>query len=303
VLTTCPRLQDTISLYEERLNAAEALRLDMEIHIRSLQDQLEHLASSSSSTAPSSTFDPSSSSSMSSSSRTTADDRPSAAIQIDNENLTDQVRHLTGKITSLEEMLEDFQVQAEKDETAAKGRLERSKEQEEKLKRDIREARGQTDEVVKLENGARIRIGELEEALKEGAIALENARAELEETRAELAVCFTFSLILMKRALISRMLVFSLQQLEDQANGTVTDENDRLLESAKRSEAEKARLTEEILQLKQLLEDSRASKREALETAEDAKRELEEKDREIEDLKADWKTALMENDDVSHILR
>jgi CAP-Gly domain-containing linker protein 1 len=303
VLTTCPRLQDTISLYEERLNAAEALRLDMEIHIRSLQDQLEHLASSSSSTAPSSTFDPSSSSSMSSSSRTTADDRPSAAIQIDNENLTDQVRHLTGKITSLEEMLEDFQVQADKDETAAKGRLERSKEQEEKLKRDIREARGQTDEVVKLENGARIRIGELEEALKEGAIALENARAELEETRAELAVCFTFSLILMKRALISRMLVFSLQQLEDQANGTVTDENDRLLESAKRSEAEKARLTEEILQLKQLLEDSRASKREALETAEDAKRELEEKDREIEDLKADWKTALMENDDVSHILR
>lgn len=161
----------------------------MDHHIRSLQDQLEHLiVPSSSSTGASSTFDATSSATSSHSSSHPAENRPATALEIDNENLTEQVRHLTNKIASLEEALEDYQAQAEKDEEAAKARLERSKEHEERLKRDVREARGQTDEVAKLESGARIRISELEEALKEGSIALENARAELEETRTELAV-------------------------------------------------------------------------------------------------------------------
>lgn len=48
-----------------------------------------------------------------------------------------------------------------------------------------------------------------------------------------------------------------------------------------------------------MLEDSRTSKREALETAAQSKRELDELARELDDLKTDHKTALLDNDDVS----
>lgn len=165
--------QDTIMLYEERLNAAESLRFDMETAIRSLEDQLAQSSDRLQAAPPS---------------PSAVHRQATTAAEIDNENLTEQVKHLTGKIASLEDQMEEMQVQTERDEAAARTKLDRSKDREAELKKDIAGVRAQMDEVVKAELGARLRISELEEALRENGVALENARAEIEGLRAEVTV-------------------------------------------------------------------------------------------------------------------
>lgn len=112
----------------------------------------------------------------------------SSAAEIDNETLRDQVQHLQKKVQSLEDMLEDAQIASEKEEAAVRERLRRFREKEEAMKKELSEGRKEVEQMLKSEATARGRVEENEEALRESTMALENARAEIEILRTEVAV-------------------------------------------------------------------------------------------------------------------
>jgi chromosome segregation ATPase len=112
----------------------------------------------------------------------------SSAAQIDNETLKDQVQHLQKKITSLEDMLEDARTAAERDEAVVRERIRRYKDKEEGLKKDVNDCKKEIERLVLSEEHAKQRLMESEEAFRENAVTLENARAEIEVLRSELAV-------------------------------------------------------------------------------------------------------------------
>lgn len=89
----------------------------------------------------------------------------------------------------------------------------------------------------------------------------------------------------------------TLQNLDDQSD-VQTEQNDRLQDAAKQAEADRVRLNAEIAALKGQLEDTRVLSRTDSETAAQAKRELEEREREIDELRTDLKSALDDNDEV-----
>ena len=111
-----------------------------------------------------------------------------SALEIDNEALREQVQHLQKKLGSLEDALEDAQVLAEREEIAVRERVLRYKEREDAIRKELAESQKEVERVAKLEDGARMRIEEIEEALRENTVALENARADIEVLRAEVAV-------------------------------------------------------------------------------------------------------------------
>lgn len=80
------------------------------------------------------------------------------------------------------------------------------------------------------------------------------------------------------------------QNLENLQSGTINDDQ---------HDAKVAKLEQEIATLKNQLEDALGEVREAIETAAQAKKEVEEKAKEIAELKGDLKSALEDNDDVS----
>jgi CAP-Gly domain-containing linker protein 1 len=112
----------------------------------------------------------------------------SNAAQIDNESLRDQILHLQKKISGLEDALDDVQSAAEKEGMALRERLKRAKDKEDAMRKELFEGRKDLDRMVKLEDTARTRVQEIEEALRESTMALENARAEVEGMRTELGV-------------------------------------------------------------------------------------------------------------------
>jgi myosin heavy subunit len=112
----------------------------------------------------------------------------SSAAQIENETLQDQVSHLQSKIRTLEDMLEDARAAAERDEVVVRERIKRYKDKEEGMKKEAAEARKEMERLVRAEEQTRQRLGEIEEAFRENHLTLENARAEIETLRGELAV-------------------------------------------------------------------------------------------------------------------
>jgi CAP-Gly domain-containing linker protein 1 len=108
--------------------------------------------------------------------------------EIDNETLREQVLHQQKKITHLDDMIEDLRVNQEREEAQVRDRLTRAKEKEDALKKELAESRRETERILKAEANARHRIEEIEEAFRESTVALENARAEVENLRAELDV-------------------------------------------------------------------------------------------------------------------
>ena len=112
----------------------------------------------------------------------------SSAAQIENETLQDQVTHLQDKIRTLEDMLEDAKAAAERDEVVVRERIKRYKDKEEAMKKEATDARKEAERLVRAEEQARLRLGEIEEAFRENHLTLENARAEIETLRGELAV-------------------------------------------------------------------------------------------------------------------
>lgn len=159
--------QETIALYEERLSAADSRRYEMEDHIASLEEQLQDQARP---VSPS-----------------TLAHRATSALEIDNETLREQVQHLQKKIGQLEDMLEDARVATEREEKTGRDRLVQYKERQDAVQQDLETSRKEVDRVMKLEESARTRVAEIDEALRENTVALENARAEIEGLRAEIA--------------------------------------------------------------------------------------------------------------------
>ena len=161
-------MQETIALYEERLNSSEATRYDLEDTVKSLEEQLKR---------QSEPLDPAA---------LTA--HATMAAQIDNETLKDQVSHLQKKVTNLEEQLDDARLAAERDEQTVMARITRFRETEVLLKKDISAAKAENEEVAKAEAAVRGRVEELTEALRESHAALEDARAEIETLRVDVSV-------------------------------------------------------------------------------------------------------------------
>lgn len=89
----------------------------------------------------------------------------------------------------MEDTLEDAQAAAEREETAVRERMMRFKEKEESMRNELTEGRKAVEQVAKAEALAKSRIEEVEEALRESTLALENARAEIELLRTDAAVC------------------------------------------------------------------------------------------------------------------
>jgi CAP-Gly domain-containing linker protein 1 len=114
--------------------------------------------------------------------------RIASAAQIDNESLRDQVHHLQRKITALEDTLEEVQSTSEKERVLLREKVKRLKEREEATKKELNEGRIEVEKMLKSESTARARVQEIEEALRENTLALENARAEVEILRGELTV-------------------------------------------------------------------------------------------------------------------
>ncbi|KAF8530397.1 hypothetical protein BU17DRAFT_36275 [Hysterangium stoloniferum] len=222
--------QETIALYEEKLSEADSKRWEMEDLVRDLEDKVRKQKRSMS--------------------PGTIARHASEAAQIDNETLREQVTHFERKVNQLEAQLDGAREAAEREEQAMRARIAKYKENDGALKRDLAEARADVESRKRAESTAKARLEELEEALRENAVALENARAEIEGLRAELA------------------------NLEGLQAGAEVANNAKADEDAIRRGLEKARL-DEISQLKELLDNSRTAKREALEQYETAKQEAE----------------------------
>ncbi|CAL1706972.1 unnamed protein product [Somion occarium] len=159
--------QETIALYEERLSVADSRRYEMEDLVASLEEQLRNAVRP---TSP-----------------TSAARHASSAAEIDNETLRIQVQHLQKKIGSLEDLLEDARATADREEETVRERIVRYKEREDELRKEVNDGRKEIERVMKSEGQARLRVEEIEEALRENTVALENARAEIEGLRSEVA--------------------------------------------------------------------------------------------------------------------
>lgn len=96
--------------------------------------------------------------------------------------------HLQKKVAKLEDVIEDAHATSERDEAALGDRMRRLKEKEEAMKKELNEGRKEVERMIKSEASARRRVEEVEEALQESTVALEDARAEVEGLRAELTV-------------------------------------------------------------------------------------------------------------------
>lgn len=66
--------------------------------------------------------------------------------------------------------------------------MKRYKEREENMRKELTDSKKQVDQAMTSEEAARHRMEEMEEALRENTVALENARAEIEGLRNEIAV-------------------------------------------------------------------------------------------------------------------
>lgn len=170
-------------MYEERLSVADARRYEIEDTIVSLQEQLRNQGAPQSPSTPSR--------------------HGSSATEIDNEALREQIQHLQSKISTLEDALEDTRAAAERDDVAIRDRIKRYKEREEHMRAELVEGRKEVERLSKEEERARLKLEEIGEALRESAVALENAQAEVEGLRNDVAVCKSYervnSILTMRR--------------------------------------------------------------------------------------------------------
>lgn len=175
----------------------------------------------------------------------------SSAAEIDNETLRDQVQHLQQRIQSLEDMLEDAQAASEREETAARERIRRFKEKEEAMRKELSVGRSEVEQMLKSEAAARGRVEENEEALRESTLALENARAEIEVLRTEVAVSVSLT-----RNLEFATIDLDWQNLDSLAASGSSNTTQRLGDSGSAAANERTRLAQEIVGLKQALAES-----------------------------------------------
>ncbi|KDR75449.1 hypothetical protein GALMADRAFT_227098 [Galerina marginata CBS 339.88] len=208
--------QETIALYEERLSVANSQRYEFEHHISNLEASLNSMNTNQSNPQQASQF-------------------KTSATQIDNETLHDQVQYLQKKSAKLEEQLEEARATLERDVTSCQDKIARLRHEDEQRRRDLAVKTRESEQLLKSEAGARNRVEEIEEALRESTVALENARGEVEALRAEFA---------------------NLDILIDDASEE--DISSKLANFTKRVSADRSQYQQEISQLERNLLDSRA---------------------------------------------
>ena len=211
-------------MYEERLGNNETKRYELEDLVTSLEEQLRSAARPSSPTSLAK--------------------YASSAAQIENETLQDQVTHLQNKIGTLEDMLEDARAAAEKDEAVVRERIKRYKEKEDSMKKEVTASKKEMERLIRAEEQARQRLGEIEEAFRENHLTLENARAEIETLRGELVVSPSI--------LSSIFAIPSDFYIQDTEDARV----DRTASREVTTSNEKRKLEEEIAELKEKLAES-----------------------------------------------
>lgn len=158
--------QETIALYEERLSAADGKRYELEDHITVLEEQVRKANLPLSPGATS---------------------RSATAAEIDNETLREQVQHLQKKLSTVEDTLEDLRAASEREEANIREKIMRFKEKEDAMRSELNEGRKTVEQVLKSETLVKCRVEELEEALRESTLALQNAQAEIETLRSDVA--------------------------------------------------------------------------------------------------------------------
>ncbi|CAA7259296.1 unnamed protein product [Cyclocybe aegerita] len=208
--------QETIALYEERLSDSNTRRYEFEQRVTALEASLEAATKGDHS--------------QEQASRAT-----SAATQIDNESLRDQVQHLQRRSNKLEEQLEDARAALERDVAAYQDKIARIRLEDDQRKRDLALKTREVEQLLKSEANARGRIEEIEEALRESTVALENARGEVETLRAELDNLDVL--------------------IDDASEGDIAS---RLANFMKKASVDKARLQQEIVRLEDLVQNLRA---------------------------------------------
>ncbi|PPQ99742.1 hypothetical protein CVT24_009725 [Panaeolus cyanescens] len=155
--------QETIALYEERLSLAQSQRYDLENRIAVLEAAKK---------AEPVEVRPA---------------IPNSATQIDNEALQEQVTYLQKTSTRLEEQLEDARAGFEREMASYQDKFDKMRFEEEQRKKEFMFKVRELEQLSKSEASARARVEEIEEALRESTVALENARSEVETLSAELA--------------------------------------------------------------------------------------------------------------------
>ena len=225
-----------VALYEERLSIADTRRYELEDLVVALEEQLKAQAR------------PVSPGAMAR--------KAASAAEIDNEMLREQVQHLQKRIATIEDELEDTRATHEREEVAVHERIKRYKEREEVVRKELAEGKKDIELVRKSEEKARSRVEELEEALRENSATLENARAEIETLRHEIAVSSLSSGYV--AVLVAELVRFAVQDLEGLAAAAANASSDKLSELAPRANSERTRMQEEIAELKQQLAQSKA---------------------------------------------
>ncbi|KAG2355679.1 hypothetical protein BDR07DRAFT_507601 [Suillus spraguei] len=215
--------QETIALYEERLSTADLRRYELEDRVVFLEDQVKKASTP---LSPSAVLQ-----------------RATSAAEIDNENLREQVQHLQRKLATLEDSLEDAHAVSEREEAAVRERIKRFKDKEDVMRSELNEGRKTVEQVLKAEALAKSRVEEVEEALRESTLALENAQAEIENLRSDVAASGLL------RATSHLNLVCQVAGLEA----------DGVPDSQKLKTDERMRLTEEIQVLRDELNQVRSS--------------------------------------------
>jgi CAP-Gly domain-containing linker protein 1 len=114
--------------------------------------------------------------------------RATTAAQIDNETLQEQVTHLQSRISFLDDQLHDARAAADAHEQAYAARMTRFRESEVQLKKDLEIAIAEKGTFINAEATALARVQEISTALQESDAALEDARAEIELLRSDMAV-------------------------------------------------------------------------------------------------------------------
>ncbi|KAF8813595.1 hypothetical protein BYT27DRAFT_7083346 [Phlegmacium glaucopus] len=210
--------QETIALYEERLSAAESLRYEHEQNISSLEAGLRSMKAGEGS-------------------RESASQIPLSATQIDNERLQEQLRHYSERCTKLEEKLEDARATLERDGHTYQEKIAQLRHDDGQRKRDLAAKTKEVEQLMKSEGLVRLRVEEIEEALRESTVALENTRAELEMLRAELANLDVL--------------------VGDSSEGDISS---RIAAFAKKASADRTRYEQEICRMEKLLGELQADK-------------------------------------------
>ncbi|KAG8709992.1 hypothetical protein FRC09_000365, partial [Ceratobasidium sp. 395] len=157
--------QETIALYEERISGMETRRYELEDTVADLEAKVAQRAASPGTVAR----------------------QASTAAEIDNESLREQVSHLQRRLGLTEDQLEDARVQAEREENAARARVAKAKEAEAAARSECEALKREMEGVRKEDGALKVRVEELVEALRENAVTLEGARADVEGLRAEVA--------------------------------------------------------------------------------------------------------------------